>query len=326
LKPSTLRGRWPRRRLLIAAIVEATGTATPTLAAPGGPATAAPRWPTRPLRIRVAYPPGGVSDDVARALADRLAVRLETPVLVENRPGASGTLALRELARATPDGQALVFAAVSSAALLGRGPGPGSALAVLPVAGVMRTPLLVAGTPALGPRGFADMLALARARPGTLRWASTGEGTTGHAVLERVRRLAGVDIVHIPYKGGGRQLIDALGGQFEVLSTNVAAQQLREIGAGRLTALAVGAPQRLAVLPGTPTLAELGFASANLDSLFGLFAPPGLAAPRLARLHAEVAAVLREDGLRAHLLRMNNTPYTGSPEDFAQAVLDLVHR
>ncbi|UUX96688.1 tripartite tricarboxylate transporter substrate-binding protein [Aquabacterium sp. J223] len=248
-------------------------------------------------------------------------------MLVENRPGASGTLALGALARAAPDGHTLVFAAVSSAALLARGgAGPARSVAALPVAGVMRTPVLVAGTPALGTRGFEAMLALARQRPGALRWATTGEGTTGYTVLDRVRRLAGVDIAHVPYKGGGRQLLDALGGQFEVLSTNVAAQQLREIGAGRLTALAVGAPQRLTALPRTPTLAELGFAPANLDSLFGLFAPQGLSAPLVERLHAEITAVVGEDALRAKLLQMNNTPYTGSPGDFARAVRDLVHR
>ena len=285
-------------------------------------------WPTRPIRILVAYPPGGVSDQVARGLAERLATQLGVPVLVENRSGAGGTLAMRMLAGSTPDGHTLGFGAASAVSMLSAEAGRGAAgpHRVTPVAGVMRTPVLIVGTPALQRRTFAGMLAQAREQPEGIRWATTGEGTTGHTVLERVRRASGGAIVHVPYKGGGQQVSDAMGGHFEVLSTNVAAQQLEAIRAGRLTALAVGAPERLAVLPEVATLAQLGYAEANLDSLFGLFAPPRTSPTLVDRLNAEVALALRDPGLRAKLLAVNNTPFEGSARDFARQMEREAHR
>lgn len=280
-----------------------------------------PTWPRKPIRMLVAYPPGGVSDQVARELAERLAPRLGTPVLVDNRPGASGTLAMEALARSEPDAHTLCFAAATAVTLMRRPALRG--LPVRPVAGVMRTPVLVVGTPALAVKGFAAMLALARDGGPGIRWATTGAGTTGHLVLERVRRALGQDgtgLIHIPYQGGGQQLNDALGGHFEVLSTNVAPQQLESIRAGRLQALAVGAPVRLPALPDVPTLAELGFADANLDSIFGLFAPLQTPTEHVLRIHAEVAEILREDRLRRLLLDASNTPMEGSPEVFAALV------
>ena len=280
-------------------------------------------WPQRAVQILVGYPPGGVSDQIARALADVMAGQLGVPMVVENKAGASGTLALELLSRRDPDGYSLCFVAATAIALQARSAAGRAVEArpAVPVAGVMRTPILIVGTPSLGPGAtFGRMLAIASERPGGIRWATTGEGTTGHVVLERVRRASGTEIIHIPYKGGGQQLTDALAGHFEVLSTNVAAAQLADIAAGRLTALAVGAPERLRVLPGTPTLAELGFDDANLDSLFGLFAPSGLAPALAARINGAVAAALSTPGLQARLRRTNNTPFEGSADDFARQV------
>lgn len=303
-----------RRRACLAA---ACGLWVPTVSR----AQPAPGWPVRPIRIIVAYPPGGVSDLVARALGEHLARRLAVPVPVENLPGAGGMVALESLSRAPADAQVLAFAAATAVGLLARRRRrDGDGLPVLPVAGVMRTPVLVAGTPALTASRFADMLQHARTHPGSIRWATTGEGTTGHAVLDRVRRASGATIVHVPYKGGGQQVNDAVGGHFEVLSTNVAPQQLDLIRTGRLSALAVGAPARLAALPDTPTLDELGFPQANLDSLFGLFAPPGTAAARVGRLHAEVTRALQDPALRGRLLAADNLPFAGSTEAFAAQV------
>lgn len=281
----------------------------------------APAWPWKPVRIVVAYPPGGVSDLVARDLAELLAARLGVAVVVENRAGASGTVAMEQVARSPADGHVLCFGAATAVALLAAGRRGGASLpTVTAVAGVMRTPVLVAGTPALRAASFADMLSLARRRNAAIRWATTGAGTTGHMVLERVRLASGAPLVHIPYKGGGQQINDALGGHFEVLSTNVAPQQLEAIQRGRLKALAVGAPARLPVLPDVPTLAELGFADANLDSLFGLFAPAGTPADVVQRLHSEVAGALRDPVLRTKLLAANNTPFSGTAAEFALQV------
>lgn len=270
----------------------------------------------------VAYPPGGVSDEITRAIAERLSPRLGVPVLVEHRPGAGGGTAMEMLARAAPDGHTLVFSAVSPLALLpllGR-LGYDPARDIAPVIAVMATPVLVLGTPALQADGFAAMLAQARAKPGALRWATSGLATTGHLVLEQVKLAAGVDIVHVPYKGGGQQLTDALGGQFELLSSNVGAQQIQHVRSGRLKALAVGAPARVAALPELPTLAELGQPGANLISTFGFFAPGATPAPLLQRLTAEIDAVLATPALRQRLQAVDNLPLGGTAAEFARIV------
>lgn len=281
-------------------------------------------WPSRPLKLWVVYPAGGVSDLVARALAAPLGALLGQPVVVEHRAGAGGAVGMAALARATPDGHTLAFSAITPLTLQ-----PWVAHVAydpqadfMPIAGVMRTPVLVAGTPALAGRDFAAVLRGARARPGALRWASSGVATTGHLVLAQVRRLAHVDITHIPYLGGGRQLTDAVAGQFEVLSTNVAPLQLQYIAARRLWPLAVGAGARLDALPRVPTLAELGFADANVDSLFGIFAPARTPLDVAQRLNRAIGEVLAGAELQRILHDAYNAPADGSMADFAREIAE----
>ena len=314
------------RRCWLAA---ASAGAVATLAGPWPGAHAAttapvalPAWPAGPIRILLVYPPGGVSDAVARLLADRLALALATPVRMEYRPGASGSLGLEALAAAAPDGHTLAFSATSPLTLY-----PQLARVrydplrdIVPVASVMLTPSLLVGTPAFAGRSAADLLAAARAAPGRLRWATTGTGTTGHLVLAQWQRATGCEVTHIPYKGGGQQLSDALAGHFELLSSNVAAAQLQHIRSGRFKPLAVGAPQRLASLPQVPTWAELGVASANLASVFGLLAPAGTPAAVIERLNAEVNGALATPLLRDSLRAADNLATGGSADDFAQQI------
>lgn len=285
-------------------------------------------WPRRSIQITVAYPPGGVSDQIARSLADILARQLGVAVIVENKAGASGTLALDLLARREPDGHSLCFVAATAFALTARAAGRRGVVPRLPVpvAGVMRTPMLIVGTRSLKVDAFAQMIDMARAQPGGIRWATTGEGTTGHSVLDRVRMASGAEIVHIPYKGGAQQLTDALAGHFEVLSTNVATAQLADIAAGRLVALAVGSPARLDVLPDVPTLSELGYPGANLDSLFGLFAPAGIPDAVVQRVNQAVATALGDLGFQGKLRSMNNLPFSGSAVDFSRQVAQEARR
>nr|WP_297524007.1 tripartite tricarboxylate transporter substrate binding protein [uncultured Roseateles sp.] len=307
-----------RRDLLKAGIV-AAGLARVAQAQTTG--TAAESWPTRPLHLIVAYPPGGVSDETARALAQHMGTRLKVPVIVENRAGAGGLTALESLARAAPDGHTLAYCAISPLVFAPAGASlSATAPEVAPVVGIMDTPVLVLAHPSFKPKDFAAMLAAARAAPGRLRWATSGHATVGHMVLAQVRAAARVDIIHVPYKGGGQQLTDAIGGQFELLSSNVASQQLQFVRQGKLKALAIGSPVRLPVLPEVPTLAELGFPDANLVSTFGLFAPRGVPEDRLRLINAVINEALRLPEIRSRILDVSNLPTGGSSADFAARI------
>jgi tripartite-type tricarboxylate transporter receptor subunit TctC len=292
-----------RRRSLLAAAALATGTRS---------------WSADVLRIVVAYPPGGVSDQVARLLAERLAPLVGTTVVVDNRPGAGGGLALSQLSLARADGRTLGFAAISPLAL---SPHFGSAAPrVLPVSGIMHTPLLLVGTPSLAARSFEDMARLARAQAEPLRWATSGVATIGHLALEQVRQQLQLPLVHIPYTGGGPQLQDALAGRFELLSTNLAPLQIDYVRSGRLMPLALGAPERSRLLPALPTFAELGCPAANLSSLFGLFAPEGTPRAAIDALNAACTRVLAEPGFLRVLASAGNMPAAGSAETFAREI------
>jgi tripartite-type tricarboxylate transporter receptor subunit TctC len=279
-------------------------------------------YPSHTVTMIVPFPPGGVADITARPVAEAMGRYLKQAVVVENRAGAGGMVGMEIVAKARPDGYSLGFCAISPLAL-----SPHLAPInfdpvrdIAPVASVMYTPVLVAATPTFEGRTFADLVAVSRAKPGSIRWATSGLATIGHLVLEEVKRIAGVAITHIPYKGGGQQITDALGGQFEILSTNLAPAQVDYVKAGRLRALAVGSPTRSESLPDVPTLAELGFASANLVSLFGVFAPGRTPGAVVARLNSEINKVLETHDFRSRVLAADNTPSTGTASDFARLI------
>ena len=287
-------------------------------------AAAAPADRSLPARIRllVAYPPGGLSSEVARALADEASRLLGRPVLVEHRPGAGGTLAMEVLARAAADGSVLVFSAITPLTLapVQKALRYDPARDIAPLLAVMSTPVLVLGTPALQARDWTQMLE--QARHGHVRWATSGLGTTGHLVLERVARAAALQVTHVPYKGGGQQISDALGGQFELLSSNAAPLQIDLVREGRLAALAVTGDARLAALPAVPTLTELGQADANVVSTFGIFAPGRTPPPLQARLNQVFDDALQASTLRQRLQEAGSTVLGGSAAAFAQRIAD----
>jgi len=276
----------------------------------------------RTVRLIVAYPAGGVSDVVARALGDRLATQLGATVIVDNRAGASGAIGMDAVAKAAPDGATLGFSAISPLVLsphLGRLPFD-PLKDIVPVASVMYSPVLLVATPASKAKDFRALIAEAKAQPGAVRWATSGPASLGHIVLEQVRAAAGVDITHVPYKGGGQQLNDALSGQFEILSTNASPTLSAHIQSGKLRPLAAGAPARLESLPQVPTLAELGYSAANIHSLFGVFAPAGTPAALVAKYNAEINKALASPELRAKLTATDNVPAPGTPAAFAKEI------
>ena len=276
----------------------------------------------RTVRLIVAYPAGGVSDVVARALGDRLAAQLGTTVIVDNRAGASGAIGMDAVAKAAPDGATLGFSAISPLVLsphLGKLPFD-PLKDIVPVASVMYSPVLLVATPASKAKDFRALIAEAKAQPGAVRWATSGPASLGHIVLEQVRAATGVDITHVPYKGGGQQLNDALSGQFEILSTNASPTLSAHIQSGKLRPLAAGAPARLESLPQVPTLAELGYSAANIHSLFGVFAPAGTPAALVAKYNAEINRALASPELRAKLTATDNVPAPGTPAAFAKEI------
>lgn len=301
-----------------------TFTRRAVLAATAGLALSAraQTWPARPLRLIVPYPAGGVTDLVARALGERLLASMGQPVVVDNRGGASGTIGMDLLAKAAPDGYTLAFSAVSPLTLspaLGKVPYDPER-DFTPVVSVMVSPVVLLATPATAVRDFRELVTHARDWPDTVRWATSGLGSLGHVMLAQIEQSAHVRIVHIPYKGAGQQLTDALSGQFEVLSVNASPALMDHVHAGRLRPLAVGSPRRLDVLPQVPTLAELGYADANLSSHFGIFAPANLPARILERLNGEINAALEFPALRQRLVAGDNVPTGGSAHDFARQV------
>jgi tripartite-type tricarboxylate transporter receptor subunit TctC len=283
---------------------------------------AAQAWPAKPIKLIVAYPPGGVSDIVARTLADKLSPALGVSVIVDNKAGASGAIGVDALAKSAPDGYTFGFAAVSPLALsphLGKLPfDPNKD--VVPVASVMYSPVLLVATPATDANDFKSLLDAARAKPGAVRWSTSGTASLGHIMLEQIKSAARVDITHIPYKGGGQMITDAIGGQFEILSINSSPAIVQQVKAGKLRALAVGAPARMESLPQVPTLTELGFAAANMTSTFGVFAPAGTPAAIVERFNAEVNKVLAMPDVRAKLAAADNVPTGGSAAAFGKQI------
>lgn len=286
------------------------------------PANAADAYPSKPIRLIVAYPTGGISDTIARALAERLSEQMGTSVVVENKAGAGGSIGMDAVAKAAPDGYTIGFSSTSPLTLT---PHVGrvhydAQRDIAPVMSVMYSPVLVVSTSAFSGKSFQDLLAQAQARPGSVRWATSGLGTIGHVMLEQVRAKSKAELTLIPYKGGGQQMNDALGAQFEVMSTNASPALTQQMQAGRLRAIAVGAPRRLEALPDVPTMAELGFPKANLTSTFGVFAPGKTPAAVIARLNAELNKALAAPEVKDRLLKGGEVPTGGTAAQFAAAI------
>ncbi|WP_051237362.1 tripartite tricarboxylate transporter substrate binding protein [Ottowia thiooxydans] len=279
-------------------------------------------WPAKPIKLTVSYPPGGVADNMARLLAEKLSTVLGSSVVVDNKAGASGAIGMDVAAKGAPDGYTLVFSAISPLVLsphLGKVPyDPVKDIA--PVVNVIASPVLLLATSACTAKDFKALVEQAKAQPGALRWATSGPASLGHIMLEQIKAGAGVDITHIPYKGGGQQINDALAGHFEVLSVNAGPAINGHIQSGKLRPLAVGAPVRLDHFRHVPTLAEAGLPAANLASVFGIFAPAGTPAAVVERLNAEVNKLLKDPDVRQRIEAAENVPTGGSAADFGRYI------
>lgn len=286
-----------------------------------GAATNAYAQDQRPLTIVVAYPPGGASDTTARLLAERLAPKLGRSVVVENRSGADGVIAMQAVARAATDGSVVGFAAVSPLAITPHVQKlPFSVNAIDPLVPVMYSPAVIAATSALTAKDIPAMLAQAKQKPGAIRVGVAGTVSVGTLILHQLQTSSGSELTLVPYKGGGQLLTDAMGGQFEVVIMNLDAAILQGIKDGKLTPLAVTGPARAASLPDVPTLSEAGYAAANKESVFGLFLPANVPANVAADLNTAVNGVVASPDFQARLAAMGNVATGGSATDFSARI------
>jgi tripartite-type tricarboxylate transporter receptor subunit TctC len=285
------------------------------------PVAHAQTWPTQPVRIIVPFAPGGLNDVVARLVAPHLEKSLGQPVVVDNRPGASGIVGTSAAAKAAPDGHTLLMVASSYTILpatQGKLPyDPERDLA--PVGMVAKNSLLFLINHKAGARTLPEFVALAKANPGQLNYASPGAATQTHLVIELFSRLAGIQLQHIPYRGGAPviQAMLADDTQFTVISTLLA---LPQIQAGSLRAIATGGLAREAQLPDVPTVAEQGFPGFEAVQWVGLLATAGTPDAVLTRLNAELNRALKDPDLIAKLAAQGQSPGSGSAADFARLI------
>ena len=294
------------------ALLAAALVAAPALAA----------YPDRPVTIVNGFPAGGPVDAALRPLAAKLAERLGRPVLVENRPGAAGTLGASAVARAAPDGYLLLFGVAANLAVAPatmRNPPYDPARAFTPIGEVAEGPyvwLVRADNPA---RDMGQFIAWTKAHPGQVNYATPGRGTVHHLATEMLKQKTGADMTHVPYKGGSALATALLGGEVQAMIESPSAY-LPQIRAGKLRALAVTGEHRLPSLPDVPTLDEQGIHGLNVHSWWGLVGPAGMPAEVVSRLNATLNDVLREPAMRELFLRMSATPMPGAPEAFGATI------
>jgi tripartite-type tricarboxylate transporter receptor subunit TctC len=273
-------------------------------------------WPNRPVRMVVSYPPGGGADVVARLLAPKLSQSLGQQFVVENRGGAAGVIGAEVVAKAPPDGYTILLDASAH--------GVNPALqAKLPydtmkdlaaVSLLVRVPNIVVVTPSLPVNSIKELIALAKARPGSLSFGSSGNGSAQHLAAELFKAQAGVFMVHIPYRGGGAAMIDVMSGQIPLMFANMASA-LPHVKAGKLKPLAVTGVERSAAMPMLPTVAEAGLPGYQVYEWNGLFVPGGTPPTIVARLHDDTVKALALADVREHLASLGAETVASTPAE-----------
>ena len=283
------------------------------------PAQADEPYPSRPIRLLVGSSPGGGTDLMARLVGERLGEALKATIVVENKPGASNTLAADAVAKARPDGYTLLMGVVTSQAiaphLLKLGFDVNKDL--VPVALVSQVPNVLVVNNGLKARSVAELIELARAQPGKLAYASSGAGSTQHIAGEAFKRFSGTQIVHVPYKGSGPAMVDLIGGQVQ-LSFDTLPSVIGHLQAQRVRALAVTTAKRSPLLPDVPTLAEAGVKGLAMSAWYGVYAPAGTPRASVERLNKEIAVVLAQPEVVKKLAAAGAEPGDMSLAQFAQ--------
>ncbi len=279
-------------------------------------------YPTRPVRLIVPFPPGGAADITARLMAQFLQERLGQPFVIENKPGAGSNLGTEAVVTAPPDGYTLLLINAGNAinATLYSKLNFNFIRDIVPVGSIVQAPHVMFVTPSLPPRTVAEFIAYAKSNPGKVNYASAGVGNANHIAAEMFKMMTGVDMVHVPYRGGAPAVLDVVAGQVQVIfaDTLTAGEQLK---AGRLRALAVATPARSPVLPDTPPISDTvpGF---DASSWWGIGAPRGTPGEIVARLNDGINAGLADPKLRSRFAAMGALILGGSPADFGKLIAD----
>jgi tripartite-type tricarboxylate transporter receptor subunit TctC len=272
-------------------------------------------YPEKPIRIVVPFPAGAGTDAVARVVAQRLGESLGAPVVVENRPGASGAIGAAEVARADPDGYTLLFVAspFTTVAAVSANTGYDPRRSFVPVAPIAVGPLAFLVSSDVPATTMGEFIALARTRPGKLNYGSAGTGSVNHLALEILKLRASVDIVHVPYKGIAPAMVDLLSGQIQCLTASIPAA-LPYLAQNRLRVLAVTGPRRSALLPEVPTWNESGIPDAEVINYWGIVAPAATPRDIVLKLNDQITRILEHAEVRERLEREGSELVLGSPE------------
>jgi tripartite-type tricarboxylate transporter receptor subunit TctC len=283
-----------------------------------GAAPAQDAYPARPVRFILPFPPGGGTDILGRLIAERLSATLGQPVVTENRGGAGGNVGAEAAARSAPDGYTIVLVAPSLAisrslySKLNYDPVKDFA----PVSLVATVPNVMVTHPSVPANTLAEFIRLAKTKPGEMNFGSGGSGTSNHLAGELFNIVAGVKLVHVPYKGVNLAMNDVLSGQIHLVVIGIPAAA-PHIKSGRLRALAVVAPQRSAVLPDVPTVAEAGLPKFEVTTWYGILAPAGTPRTVVVRLNADLVKIMHAPDLKERLDALATDPVTSTPEEFA---------
>ncbi len=276
-------------------------------------------FPSRPIRVIVPFPAGGVSDILSRSVAQKMGESLGQNVIVENRPGAGGMVGSAAVAKSPADGYTLVNGSTSTvvvSAHLYKSLSFDPIKDFEPVGRIASVASVLIAHPSVPVNSVRELIALTKAQPGRLNYGSGGAGTTQHLGGERFKQMAGVDIVHVPYKGGAPALTDLVGGQLSVIFEPLPTA-LPNLRAGKVKALAVTTARRIAALPDTPTLVEAGLPGYEMAIWFGLLAPAGTPREIVSRINAELVKAMRTPEVRERLANQAADPIGDTPEEFA---------
>jgi tripartite-type tricarboxylate transporter receptor subunit TctC len=276
-------------------------------------------YPNKPLRLIVPFAAGGTGDVLGRLLASKMSEGLGQPVVVEFKPGAGTTLGTDFVAKSPPDGYTILFSASTTmsinASLYSKLPYD-TLKDLAPVSMLAAIPNMLVANHALAANTVPELIALAKASPGKLNYASPGSGTTPHLAGELFKMAAGINMVHVPYKGAGPAIVDVLGGHVPMLFDNIPSVQ-PQVASGKMKAIGVTSAKRSPAMPNVPTFAEAGLAGFEANSWWAILAPAGTPKEIVARLNAEVVKALNDLALRERFIGLGADPAPGTPEEAA---------